>query len=151
MCDGLDEPDAKGFIRVSIDAPARLGLEDIALRIVVLRGHRVLLDADLARVYGVPTKRLNEQVKRNTRRFPEDFVFQLTREETNELARLRSQNATLKKGQNIKHLPYAFTEHGAIQAANVLSSEAAIEMGVYVPPPSVQIQHIGDSEDSSHG
>lgn len=106
--------------------------EAISGCIMFLRGRRVLLDADLARIYGVPTKRLNEQVKRNARRFPEDFMFQLTRGEAQTLARLRSQNATLKKGQHMKHLPYVFTEHGAIQAANTLNSDAAIEMSVHV-------------------
>lgn len=117
-----------------------LGPEEIAQRIFVLRGQRVMLDADLARIYGVSTGRLNEQVKRNARRFPEDFVFQLTREEAREVARLRSQNATLKKGLHIKHLPYAFAEHGAIQAANVLSSDAAIEMGVHVVRAFVRLR-----------
>jgi hypothetical protein len=106
--------------------------DPIALRILVLRGQRVLLDADLARVYGVTTKRLNEQVKRNLRRFPEEFMFQLTADEVAGLARSRSQFATLKRGLNIKHRPYAFTEPGAIQAANVLNSETAIDMGVHV-------------------
>lgn len=117
-----------------------LGPAEIAQCIFVLRGQRVLIDADLARIYGVPTGRLNEQVKRNLRRFPEDFVFQLTREETQAIARLRSQNAILKKGQHIKHLPYAFTEHGAIQAANVLNSDAAIEMGVHVVRAFVRLR-----------
>jgi len=117
-----------------------LGPEEIAQRIVVLRGQRVLLDADLARIYGVPTGRLNEQVKRNLRRFPDDFVFQLTREEAQTLARLRSQNAILKRGRHIKHLPHAFTEHGAIQAANVLNSDAAIEMGVHVVRAFVRLR-----------
>lgn len=117
-----------------------LGPEEIAQRIVVLRGQRVLLDADLARIYGVTTGRLNEQVKRNSRRFPEDFVFQLTREEAERISRSRSQNAILKKGMNIKHLPHAFTEHGAIQAANVLNSDAAIEMGVHVVRAFVRLR-----------
>lgn len=117
-----------------------LGPEDIVQHISVLRGQRVLLDADLARLYGVPTKRLNEQVKRNARRFPEDFVFQLTQQEAKTLTRLRSQNATLKKGRHIKHLPYAFTEHGAIQAANVLNSDAAIEIGVHVVRAFVRLR-----------
>src|SRR5271163_1545813 len=94
--------------------------EQITRAILVLRGHRVLLDAELAALYGVTTKRLNEQVRRNPDRFPADFMFQLT---TGELVALRSQIATLKgggRGQHRKYLPYAFTEHGAIQAANVL-------------------------------
>lgn len=118
--------------RVSPIASDSAETDPIALRITVLRGQRVLLDADLARIYGVTTKRLNEQVKRNLRRFPEEFMFQLTADEVSEMARSRSQFATLKRGLNIKHLPYAFTEPGAIQAANVLNSEAAIEMGVHV-------------------
>ncbi len=116
------------------------GPDEIAQRILVLRGQRVLLDVDLARIYGVTTGRLNEQVKRNARRFPEDFVFRLTRDEAREVARLRSQNATLKKGRHIKHLPYAFTEHGAIQASTVLSSDAAIEMGVHVVRAFVRLR-----------
>lgn len=111
-------------------------------RILVLRGVRVILDADLAALYGVPTKRLNEQVKRNIRRFPEDFMFQLSREEADSLLRSRSQIATLKRGQNIKHLPFAFTEHGAVQAANVLNSETAIEMGVQVVRAFVQLRQL---------
>jgi hypothetical protein len=130
------------------------GPEEIALRNVVLRGQRVLIDADLARLYGVPTKRLNEQVKRNARRFPEDFVFQLTREETETVLSSRSQYATAGKptgnrSQNAtssqKHrdprfMPYAFTEHGAIQAANVLNSDAAVEMGVHVVRAFVRLR-----------
>jgi hypothetical protein len=115
--------------------------DPIALRIMTIRGQRVLLDADLARIYGVTTKRLNEQIRRNLRRFPEDFVFQLTYDEVDELARLRSQNATLKRGSNIKHRPYAFTEHGAVQAANVLNSDRAIEMGVHVVRAFVGLRH----------
>jgi hypothetical protein len=98
----------------------------------LIRGHRVILDADLARIYGVPTKRLNEAVKRNQHRFPPDFMFQLTQDETDDLLRSRSQSATLKRGHNIKYLPCAFTEHGAVQAANVLNSEQAVQMGVFV-------------------
>ena len=95
-----------------------------------VRGHKVILDEDLAAIYGVSTKRLNEQVKRNTERFPEDFVFQLSAEERDAL---KSQSATSKKGRGgRRYLPYAFTEHGAIMAASVLSSRRAIEASVYV-------------------
>lgn len=117
---------------MTTEQSAIVPLEHIQARILVLRGVRVILDADLAALYGVPTKRLNEQVKRNIRRFPEDFMFQLSRDEAEGLLRSRSQFATLKRGQNIKYLPYAFTEHGAVQAANVLNSEIAIAMGVQV-------------------
>ena len=101
-------------------------------RIVTIRGLKVILDFDLAKIYGVATKRLNEQVKRNRDRFPEDFMFQLTKEEAEAWVSLRSQFATLKKGQHSKYLPYAFTEHGAIMAATVLNSPKAIEMSVFV-------------------
>jgi hypothetical protein len=104
-------------------------LEDL---ILTVRGHKVLLDADLAGIYGVPTKRLNEQVKRNIERFPEDFRFQLTGEEAEAAQRSRSQFATLNRGQNIKYLPHAFTEHGAIMAATVLNSPEAVKMSLFV-------------------
>jgi len=96
-----------------------------------IRGERVMLDADLARLYGVPTKALNQAVKRNADRFPPDFMFQLTAEEH---ASLRSQFVTLRagRGQHRKFLPYAFTEHGAIMAANVLNSPQAVQMSVFV-------------------
>ena len=100
--------------------------------IVTLREQKVILDADLAKIYGVPTRRLNEQVKRNQERFPTDFMFQLSKEEADAWRSSRSQNAILKRGQNIKYLPYAFTDHGAIMAANVLNSTKAITMSLYV-------------------
>jgi len=78
-----------------------------------------MLDHDLARLYGVTTKRLNEQLRRNRKRFPADFAFRLTLTEAKEIAALRSQNATLKRGQHIKHPPHVFTEHGAIMLASV--------------------------------
>ena len=97
--------------------------------ILVLRGTRVMIDADLARLYGVATKRLNEQVKRNARKFPEDFVFQLSAEEKAEVV---AKCDHLRNLRFAKSLPYAFTEHGAIQAANILNSDAATEMSVHV-------------------
>jgi hypothetical protein len=99
--------------------------------IVEVRGHKVILDSDLAAIYGVSTKRLNEQVKRNARRFPLDFLFRLTVEETEHCLRSRSQIATLKRGQNIKYLPYAFTEHASIMVANVLNTPRAVDMSVF--------------------
>ena len=97
-----------------------------------IRGQKILLDADLAAIYGVPTKALNQAVKRNAERFPEDFLFQLSSEEAGEVVLSRSQTVTLKRGQNIKYLPYAFTEHGALMAANVLNSPEAVKMSVHV-------------------
>jgi hypothetical protein len=95
---------------------ALVPVENIVQSILVLRGQRVLLDSELADLYGVATKRFNKQVKRNLARFPADFMFQLS---TDEAAALRSQFATLKpgRGQHRKYRPYAFTEHGAIMAA----------------------------------
>jgi hypothetical protein len=101
--------------------------EQIARAILILRGQRVLQDSDLAVLYRVSTKRFNEQVRRNRKHFPADFMFQLTAEETRSL---RSQFATLKtgRGQHRKYLPYVFTENGAIMAATILNSPRAIEM-----------------------
>jgi len=100
-------------------------------RIYTVRGRRVILDSDLAELYGVPTKRLNEQVRRNQERFPADFAFVLTGAEW---TALRSQMATSGKrsGQHSKFLPYAFTEHGALMAAGVLNSRRAIEVSIHV-------------------
>ena len=96
----------------------------------IIRGQKVILDADLTRIYGVTTKRLNEQVKRNIKRFPSDFMFRITKGECDNL---KSQIATssLDHGGRRK-LPYAFTEHGAIMAANVLNSPSAVQMSVFV-------------------
>jgi ORF6N domain len=98
--------------------------------ILFLRGQKVILDVDLAKLYGVSVKRLNEQVKRNTRRFPSDFLFRLSRIE---YANLRSQIATSSSDHGgRRYLPHAFTEHGAIMAATVLNSKRAIEMSLFV-------------------
>ena len=113
-------------------------VKQIESLILNIRGQRVMLDADMASIYGVSTKRLNEQVKRNKKRFPEDFMFQLTEEESKSL---RSQFATSKEGRGgRRYLPYAFTEHGAIMAANVLNSELAVEMSVYVVRAFVRLR-----------
>jgi hypothetical protein len=90
--------------------------------ILVVRGQRVILGAHLAKIYGVETRVLNQAVKRNRERFPEDFIFRLTRDEASGIAASRSQSVILKRGENIKYLPFVFTEHGAIMAANVLNS-----------------------------
>lgn len=107
-----------------------IAVEQIESRIFLIRGYKVMLDSDLAELYGVSTKRLNEQVKRNRERFPADFMFQLTPEESEGL---RSQIATSKYGRGgRRYRPYAFTEHGAVMAATVLNSERAIQVSVYV-------------------
>ncbi len=100
--------------------------------IQAIRSERVILDADLARIYGVETRVLNQAVRRNIEKFPSDFMFQTNREEAEEVRRSRSQTVILKRGHNVKFLPCAFTEHGAIMAANVLSSPRAVQMSVFV-------------------
>src|SRR6267378_232109 len=115
-----------------------LELAKVERRIYSIRGVRVILDADLAALYGVSTKRLNEQFRRNRKRFPDDFAFQLTAEEASSLrsqfataspalSSIRSQNATASK-RNVRYRPWAFTEHGALQAANILNSTIAGHM-----------------------
>jgi ORF6N domain len=112
----------------------------IESRILILRHQKVILDVALADLYAVPVKRLNEQVKRNRERFPLDFMFQLTRKETQSL---RSQFATSKTGRGGRRfLPYAFTEHGAVMAATVLNSEQAVEMSVFVVRAFVRLRQM---------
>ena len=118
---------------------APLSIGEIAQRIHLIRGQRVVLDTDLAAFYGETTKRFNQQVNRNRERFPEDFMFQLDEEE---FAALRLQFATLKtgRGQHRKYLPYVFTEHGAIMAATLLNSPRATELSVYVVRAFVELR-----------
>ena len=110
----------------------------IERKIFAIRGHKVMLDSDLAEVYGVPTKVLIQVVKRNAKRFPADFMYQLTRQE---IANLRSQFVTASK-RNIRYLPYAFTEHGALMAASVLNSKRAVAMSVYVIRAFVRLRAV---------
>ncbi len=129
-----------------------ISTERIERSILLIRGHKVILDADLAEIYGVSTKRLNEQVKRNADRFPADFAFRLSLEEF-EIVRsqfatlnssgktMRSQIATASK-RNIRYLPYAFTEHGAIMGATVLNSPRAIQMSVFVVRAFVRMRQV---------
>lgn len=91
-----------------------------------------MFDADLAELYDVPTRRLNEQVRRNRERFPEDFMFQLTLDEAKILFVSRSQNATLKRGKNIKYAPYVFTEQGVAMLSSVLKSKRAVQINIHI-------------------
>ena len=117
--------------------------EAIGSKIFVFRERRVMLDRDLAALYGVPVKRLNEQVKRNSDRFPEDFLFQLTLEEGRAVLDSRSQIATLNgRGANIKYQPNAFTEHGAVMAANVLRSKVAVRASIQVVRAFVRLRQM---------
>jgi len=111
----------------------------IQQKILLIRGEKVIVDADLANAYGVETRRLNEQVKRNIRRFPEDFMFQLTKEEKNEVIANCDHLSNLKYS---KALPHVFTEHGAIMAASVLNTQKAVEVSVYVVRAFVQLRQI---------
>lgn len=108
-------------------------------RILLIRGEKVIIDADLAEFYGVPTKRLNEQVKRNKDRFPDDFMFQLSPDEKTEVV------ANCDHLENLKYskvLPYAFTEHGAIMAAGVLNTSRAIEISVFIVRAFVKVRQM---------
>lgn len=108
-------------------------------RILLVRRQKVIIDADLAELYGVPTKALNQAVKRNALRFPQDFMFQLTPDEKQEVVTNCDHLSKLKFS---KTLPFAFTEHGAIQAANVINSDQAVEIGVYIVRAFVRLREL---------
>jgi hypothetical protein len=122
---------------MSNQTPARV--DDIGSLIRTIRGQKVILDTDLARIYGVPTKALNRAVKRNLERFPDDFIFQLT---WKELENLKYQFGTSSFHGGKRKLPYAFTENGAIMAANVLNSPEAVRMSVFVVRAFVQMRDL---------
>ncbi len=116
-------------------------IESITRAILLLRGQRIILDAELAALYGITTKRLNEQVKRNAARFPADFMFRLSRAETEAMNRSRFATGS-QKHRNPKFPPHAFTEHGAIMAAAVLSSSRAVQLSVYVVRAFVHLREL---------
>ena len=119
------------------EAATRVVTMKIARQILVIRGQKVMIDADLAALYGVPTKRLNEQVKRNPGRFPADFVFQLTRAERDEVVANCDHLQQLKFSPT---MPFAFTEHGALMAASVLNTPRAVEVSLYVVRAFVELR-----------
>jgi hypothetical protein len=121
-----------------------LPVESIQDKILLLRGQKVMLDEDLAGLYGVETRRLNEQVRRNIKRFPPDFMFQLNEIEFTEAAALRSRFVTLKKGrgQHRKYLPFAFTEQGIAMLSSVLNSDRAIEMNILIMRAFVNLREM---------
>ena len=102
----------------------------IESKIYFIRGQKVMMDSDLAEMYGVETKALKQAVKRNMDRFPEDFMFELTPKEAEDFS--RSQIVTLKRGQNIKYLPYAFTEHGVLMLSSILRSKQATDVNIRI-------------------
>jgi phage regulator Rha-like protein len=116
-----------------------LSVGTIGGSIYTIRGVKVMLDRDLAVLYGVQTKALNQAVKRNVKRFPEEFMFQLTQEEA---VASRSQFVTLKRGQNIKYLPFAFTEHGVAMLSSVLNSEKAIEINIAIIKAFIRLREL---------
>ena len=122
-----------------IISPTSTPLVSIDSSILQIRGQKVMIDTDLAALYGVPTKALNQAIKRNAQRFPQDFMFQLSPAEKQEVVTNCDHLAKLKFS---KMLPFAFTEHGAIQAANVLNSEQAVEMSVYVVRAFVRLREV---------
>ena len=112
-------------------------VERIEHSILLIRGHKVMLDADLARLYGVTTKRLNEQVRRNRDRFPDDFMFRLTDAEKKEVVANCDHLKTLKFSPN---LPYAFTEHGAVMLASVLNSPVAVDVSIQIVKTFIRLR-----------
>ncbi|MDI6752827.1 MAG: ORF6N domain-containing protein [Thermodesulfobacteriota bacterium] len=123
-------------------------VERIERKIYFLRGQKVMLDRDLAALYGVPTKVLNQAVKRHRDRLPEDFMFQLSMREAKDWwleimeARLRSQTVTLKRGQHLKYRPYAFTEHGILMLSSILNSERAVQVNIQIMRAFVRLRQM---------
>jgi len=118
--------------------------EVIINKIYVIRGQKVMLDRDLAELYGVETKQLKRQVRRNIERFPSSFMFELTKEENEEL---RSQIGTLKQGAHFKYPPFVFTEHGILMLSSVLNSELAVKMSVQIIETFVQLRKLANNYD----
>ena len=116
-----------------------MAVEIIERKIYMVRGHKVLLDSELAELYGVEVKQLKRQVRRNINRFPEDFMFQLQKEE---YASLRSHFGTLKRGEHAKYFPYAFTEQGVAMLSSVLNSDRAIEVNIQIMRAFVKLREM---------
>ena len=126
---------------------ALIPVEVITNKIFILRGHRVMLDRDLAELFRVETRALNQAVKRNQDRFPDDFMFQLSPEETTAVLASRSQIVILKRGQNQKYSPFVFTEHGVLMLANVLKSAVAVRASIQVVRAFVHLRKLIATND----
>ncbi|MEN6426496.1 MAG: ORF6N domain-containing protein [Phycisphaerales bacterium] len=127
-----EEPNIKSEDKPHADPPSVVVTQRVQNLILVVRDQKVILDSDLAALYGVTTKRLNEQVRRNSDRFPADFMFQLSAEETEHLrSQSATSNASAGRGGR-RYCPYVFTEHGALMAASVLKSDRAIQTSIFV-------------------
>jgi hypothetical protein len=134
---------SKKHFSVNKEPPTQLvPIERVEKLIHLIRGEKILLDTDLAALYGVETRTLNQAVKRNLSRFPQDFMFQLTRGEADIFLRSRSQSVTLKRGRNIKYLPYAFTEQGVAMLSSVLRSERAVQVNVAIMRAFVSLRRM---------
>ena len=116
--------------------------ESIMEKIKIIRGQKIILDADLAALFGVETKRLKEQIRRNKERFPITFMFELTKEESNSL---RNQNNKLEKGKYSKYTSFAFTEHGILMASNVLKSKVAIKISVQIIETFIELRKLASN------
>lgn len=117
-------------------------VEVIERKIYLIRGIKVMLDSDLAELYQVETRALNQAVKRNLERFPTDFMFQLNQKEVNAILHSRSQFVTLKRGQNVKYLPYAFTEQGVAMLSAVLKSKRAVQMSIIIVRAFIKLREM---------
>jgi len=134
-------PHKKDLTTTSVDVPVQL----IERRIYLIRGHKVMIDADLAELYGVPTRELNQRVQRNRKRFPEDFMFQLTKEEAEAL---RSQFVISKLGRGgRRYQPYVFTEPGVAMLSSVLNSEHAIEVNITIMRAFIRLRQMLESNE----
>lgn len=122
-----------------------VSVQFVERRIYLIRGHKVMIDEDLAELYGVPTKALNQQVKRNLKRFPEDFMFQLSKEEAENL---RSQFAISRSAHGGRRSPpYAFTEHGVAMLSSILNSERAIEVNITIVRAFIRLRELLESNE----
>lgn len=122
-------------------------LQRVEQKILLIRGQKVLLDFDLAELYGVPTFRLNEQIKRNKERFPKHFMFQLTKQELTEwISQFAISNPGVKMG--LRRPPYAFTEHGTLQAANVLNSKTAIKVSITIIEAFLKLRELTGAQSA---
>jgi len=134
-------PHKKDLTPTSVDVPVQL----IERRIYLIRGHKVMIDVDLAELYGVPTRELNQRVQRNQKRFPEDFMFQLTKEEADAL---RSQFVISKRGHGgRRYSPYAFTEPGVAMLSSVLNSETAIEVNITIMRAFIRLRQLLETNE----
>lgn len=130
---------------MNISGNIQPSFETIESRISYIRDQRVILDSDLAVLYGVETRALNQAVKRHMKKFPLEFMFRLTPKEARQWSHSRSQPVILKQGSNVKYCPYAFTEHGVIMAANILRSPRADQMSVFVVRAFIRMRGLLES------